>query len=105
MPSLLIVHQKIMVFAKSYCPYCKRTKATLRNLEIDLGSSLDVHVIELDEEPEDDGRLIQQELLRMTGQRTVPNVFINSEHIGGNSDIEEMYDEETLHDLVRAVDL
>ena len=24
----------------------------------------------------------------MTGQRTVPNVFINKKHIGGNSDLQ-----------------
>ena len=95
-----------MVFAKSYCPYCKRTKATLRNLEMDLdGATLDISIIELDEQPQDDGMLIQDELLRLTGQRTVPNVFVKAEHIGGNSDVEEMYEEGSLHDLVRVEDL
>lgn len=31
----------------------------------------------------DDGTSIQAELANMTGQRTVPNVFINQNHIGG----------------------
>lgn len=31
---------------------------------------------------------MQDALLKITGQRTVPNIFINKEHIGGNSDFE-----------------
>ena len=34
----------------------------------------------------DDGEAIQAELLRVTGQRTVPNVFISGKHLGGNDD-------------------
>ncbi|XP_051136826.1 glutaredoxin-like isoform X2 [Andrographis paniculata] len=38
-------------------------------------------LIELDEES--DGNVIQTALAEWTGQRTVPNVFINGKHIGG----------------------
>lgn len=34
----------------------------------------------------EDGPDIQQALLELTGQRTVPNVFIKGNHIGGNDD-------------------
>jgi glutaredoxin 3 len=30
------------------------------------------------------GDLIQDELHKMTGQRSVPNVFVNGQHVGGN---------------------
>ena len=33
-----------------------------------------------------EGAEIQAELLAMTKQRTVPNVFVNGKHIGGNDD-------------------
>ena len=36
----------------------------------------------------DDGSAIQDALEEMTGQRSVPNVFINHKHIGGNSDLQ-----------------
>jgi len=39
--------------------------------------------------PTDDGDSIQDALRQITGQRTVPNIFINKQHIGGNSDLEE----------------
>ena len=42
--------------------------------------------VELDEM--DDGADWQDELLAQTGQRTVPNVFINGQHLGGNDDTE-----------------
>ena len=32
----------------------------------------------------DDGNDIQAALLDLTGQKTVPNVFIKGEHLGGN---------------------
>jgi hypothetical protein len=37
--------------------------------------------------PEDDGSAIQVALGDISGQSTVPNIFIKQEHIGGNSDL------------------
>ena len=34
----------------------------------------------------ENGEDIQNELQELTGQRTVPNVFIKGSHIGGNDD-------------------
>lgn len=36
----------------------------------------------------DDGAAIQDALQEITGQRTVPNIFIKQKHIGGNSDLQ-----------------
>jgi glutaredoxin 3 len=36
----------------------------------------------------DDGSAIQAALREMTGQTTVPNIFIKQQHIGGNSDLQ-----------------
>lgn len=36
----------------------------------------------------DDGAAIQDALEEMTQQRSVPNVFIDKKHIGGNSDLQ-----------------
>lgn len=36
----------------------------------------------------EDGSAIQDALEQITGQRSVPNVFINHKHIGGNSDLQ-----------------
>jgi glutaredoxin 3 len=36
----------------------------------------------------DDGSAIQSTLADITGQSTVPNIFIAQNHIGGNSDLQ-----------------
>lgn len=38
----------------------------------------------------DDGSDIQDALQQLTKQRTVPNIFINRKHIGGNSDLQKL---------------
>lgn len=68
------------MFSKSYCPYCKQTKSLLS----ELGAK--AYIIELDQVS--DGSQIQEALEEITGQRTVPNVFINHKHLGGNSDLQ-----------------
>lgn len=57
-----------MVFAKSYCPYCKRTKGLL--FEMQEGIEVEVEFLDLDDLPGSDGPLIQKELKQVTGQRT-----------------------------------
>jgi glutaredoxin 3 len=39
----------------------------------------------------------------MTGQLTVPTVFINGNHIGKNSDVQQLKNDGTLKELVAAV--
>jgi glutaredoxin len=63
-----------------------------------------MHVVDLDTLPEDDGPLVQMELLTKTGQKTVPNIFIGGQHIGGDSDLSEMYDSGSLLELLQNVD-
>jgi glutaredoxin 3 len=36
----------------------------------------------------DDGAAIQDALEEITSQRSVPNIFIDKKHIGGNSDLQ-----------------
>mmetsp|Transcript_34211 Transcript_34211/g.38231 ORF Transcript_34211/g.38231 Transcript_34211/m.38231 type:complete len:141 (+) Transcript_34211:65-487(+) len=69
----------VVVFSKSYCPFCDQTKELLKKMNVKFA----VH--ELDQMG-DDGVEIQTSLLDMTGQRSVPNVFVKQQHIGGNDD-------------------
>ncbi|KAM3499915.1 hypothetical protein MY10362_006872 [Beauveria mimosiformis] len=72
----------LVVFSKSYCPYCKATKSLLSSLDAN------AKVVELDEEA--DGSAVQDALEQISGQRTVPNVYIAKKHIGGNSDVQSL---------------
>jgi len=68
----------VVIFSKSWCPYSKKAKELFKTQYPDT----EVTVFELDER--DDGDEIQSYLLEKTGQRTVPNVFIKQNHIGGS---------------------
>jgi glutaredoxin 3 len=76
----IIDENPVAVFSKSYCPYCRATKQLLSE------QGAKFYAIELDQV--DDGSAIQDTLAEVTGQRTVPNVFIGGKHIGGNSDLQ-----------------
>lgn len=49
----------------------------------------------------DEGSAIQDALAEISGQRTVPNIFINQKHIGGNSDLQAK-SEDDLKELLKA---
>jgi glutaredoxin 3 len=69
----------VVVFSKTYCPYCTRTKDLFQSLNV-VGD--DIMIYELDTMK--NGDAIQNALLSLTGQRTVPNVFVLGQQIGGN---------------------
>ena len=84
--------EHVLVFSKSYCPYCQQVKALLDS------EGVPYTVVELDTHK--NGAEYQRILLQLTGQRTVPNVFINGRHIGGASDTMDAYQNGTLSTLL-----
>ncbi|KAL6068150.1 Glutaredoxin domain-containing protein [Balamuthia mandrillaris] len=79
----IIADHVVTIFSKTYCPFCTKAK----NLFKELGVS--AHILELDTMGE--GSKIQALLQEISGQRTVPNVYINGEHIGGCDDTMGLY--------------
>ena len=73
---------KVVVYSKSHCPFCKQTKNLLSK------AGIDAKIFELDQLS--NGREIQTTLKSMTSQATVPNIFIGGKHIGGNSDLQAL---------------
>ncbi|VEU35078.1 unnamed protein product [Pseudo-nitzschia multistriata] len=82
---------KIVVFSKSYCPYCTKTKQLFAQPEY---KALNPVVHELDKMG--DGPAIQAELLAMSGQRTVPSVWIGGTFLGGNSETQAAHKDGSL---------
>ena len=66
----------MVVFSKTHCPHSKAAKALFGSMNVD------ARVIELD--LLENGAEVQSALLEITGQKTVPNVFIKGKHLGGN---------------------
>lgn len=87
-----------------WCSYCRQTKKTLT----DLGAAFRAYELDQIGMPSphkyltnlDNGEEIQAYLAEKTGQRTVPNVFIEGKHIGGNSDLQRIKTAGRLKDLL-----
>mmetsp|Transcript_10286 Transcript_10286/g.38218 ORF Transcript_10286/g.38218 Transcript_10286/m.38218 type:complete len:103 (-) Transcript_10286:406-714(-) len=87
---------KVMIFSKSYCPYCTRAKSLFGNT---LGAQY--KAIELDQMGSD-GQAIQDTLTQMTGQRTVPSVWVNGQFLGGNSEVQQLHSQGKLQSMLQA---
>lgn len=90
----LIKEKPIFIASKTYCPYCTSTKNTINAI------TQDAYILELDNE--ENGADIQEALYEITKQRTVPNVFIGGEHIGGNSDVQALSSKDQLAPKIKA---
>lgn len=71
----------VVIYSKSWCPYCSQTKALFDEMKVEYTA------IELDQR--EDGEQLQAALLELTQQRTVPNVFVMGQHLGGNDDTQQ----------------
>lgn len=69
---------KVMVYSKTYCPYCTEVKGLFEKMGVS------AKVVELDELA--DGGAVQDALGTVTGRRTVPQVFVGGQHVGGCDD-------------------
>ncbi|KAK1747866.1 glutaredoxin, partial [Skeletonema marinoi] len=92
----MIDTQDVVVFSKSYCPYCKATKAIFRDMGVQ------PTVIELDEM--ENGELVQDIVSEMTEQYTVPNVYVKKQHVGGNDDTQELAESGELQEMLSPPD-
>ena len=68
---------EIEIYTRMFCPYCTRARALLRDKRV---AFVD---IDIEEEPERRAEMIR----RAGGRTTVPQIFINGEHIGGCDDL------------------
>ncbi|GLU02088.1 hypothetical protein SLE2022_193570 [Rubroshorea leprosula] len=88
----LVSSNSVVVFSKTYCPFCVSVKKLLQELGVNFKA------VELDNES--DGGDLQAALAEWTGQRTVPNVFIGGKHIGGCDTTTAMHKEGKLVPLL-----
>ena len=68
--------KNIEIYSKDWCPFCSKAKSLLQSkqleyVEVDITSDLER----------------EQEMITRSGRRTVPQVFIDGESIGGYDDL------------------
>jgi glutaredoxin 3 len=66
----------VLVYVKPFCPYCVAAKSLLREKGV---SYREIDISRDDAERED--------MIRRTGRRTVPQIFIGTRHVGGFDDL------------------
>ena len=90
--------RSVIIFSKSYCPYSKAAKGILlEKYTIEPAP----FVVELDHHPL--GPRMQAKLGEMTGRRTVPNVMVSGQSIGGGDDIAALDRERALADKITSI--
>lgn len=66
----------ITIYSSEHCPYCERAKLLLKQKK---QSFIEIRV-DLNPEKRD-------EMIAKTNRRTVPQIFINEQHVGGCDDL------------------
>ena len=71
---------KVIMYTTQVCPYCVRAKALLRS------KGVDFEEIDVGRDPR-----LREEAMRLSGgRRTVPQIFIDGQSIGGYDELYEL---------------
>ena len=79
----------VIIYTTNSCPYCKAAKNLL--------DSKKVSYKEINVEGDDEKR---KWLIQVTGQRTVPQIFINDKSVGGFQELSELDQEGKLDGML-----
>jgi len=72
--------KKVKIYTTPYCPFCIRAKQLLKYKKINFDE------IDLSENPDK----FEEMLSKSNGARTVPQIFVNGEHIGDCDHIHDL---------------
>ena len=67
----------VKMYTTAVCPYCIRAKQILKAKGVD-----HIEEIRIDTDPSQ-----REQMMSLTGQRTVPQIYIGSTHVGGCDDL------------------
>lgn len=67
----------VKMYTTQVCPYCVRAKALLKQRGV-----TEIEEVRVDLQPQ-----ARDEMIQLTGRRTVPQIFIGSIHVGGCDDL------------------
>jgi glutaredoxin 3 len=70
------------MYATQFCPYCVHAERLLRARGVGDG---EIEKIRVDLDPKR-----RAEMMQKTGRRTVPQIYIHGQHVGGYEDLAEL---------------
>ena len=68
---------KVVMYATGFCPFCVMAERLLRAKGV-----AEIEKIRVDLEPDR-----RDEMVRRTGRRTVPQIYVGDRHVGGYDDL------------------
>ena len=80
----------VKIYTTPWCPYCVRAKRLL--------DKKGVSYQEIDVADDDEARV---RLAEQTGRRTVPQIFIGDDHVGGSDDLHDLEEQCKLDALLQ----
>jgi len=89
---ILSAVKTVKIYTTPYCPYCVRAKRLLEGKGVPYE--------EVDVAKDDQARI---ELAERTGRRTVPQIFIGADHVGGSDDLHALEEQGKLDAMLREV--
>jgi len=66
----------VVMYTTAICPYCVNAKSLLAK------KGVSIEEIRVDQQPQ-----LREEMMKKSGQRTVPQIWIDDYHVGGFSDL------------------
>ena len=69
--------QPVKMYTTAVCPYCVRAKQILKSKGVE-----QIEEVRIDTDP-----AARQQMMDITGRRTVPQIFIGDTHVGGFDDL------------------
>lgn len=95
-----LTRNDIVVFSKTFCPYCRAAKSAISNSGEKVSDFAGSTIVELDEH--EHGEAIQSALAKKTGRSTVPNVFVGGVNIGGGDETTALSEQGVLAQMIRS---
>lgn len=80
---------KVVIYSGNRCAYCNAAKRLLDSKKVDYTE------INVDEDP-----ARREEMMQRTQRQTVPQIFINEQHVGGFDDLSELNQAGRLDELL-----
>ena len=81
----------VRMYASAVCPYCVRAEQLLRRKGV-----AEIEKIRIDQDP-----VRRDEMMNLTGRRTVPQIFIGDYHVGGCDDLYALEHAGKLDDILQ----
>lgn len=83
---------KVLMYSTAVCPFCVRAEQLLKRKGV-----TEIEKVRVDLDPDR-----REEMMRKTGRRTVPQVYIGATHVGGCDELYELERQGKLDSLLAA---